>query len=91
MFKSISRGIGALAMICILLAPTVSWAQQAPDRLGRAPEGWSSYFSPELQLSFAYPGHWRILLPSTQVVQEPLSGENPCLDPPQILKDTRWR
>jgi murein DD-endopeptidase MepM/ murein hydrolase activator NlpD len=75
MFKSISRGIGALAMICILLAPTVSWAQQAPDRLGRAPEGWSSYFSPELQLSFAYPGHWRILLPSTQVVQEPLSGE----------------
>lgn len=75
MNKSISRGIGALAMICILLAPTVSWAQQAPDRLSRAPEGWSSYFSPELQLSFAYPGHWRVLLPSTQVVQEPQSDE----------------
>ena len=36
MFKSISRGVVALATICILLAPTVSWAQQAPDRLGRA-------------------------------------------------------
>jgi hypothetical protein len=39
MYKSISRGVVALAMICILLAPTVSWAQQAPDRLATSRKG----------------------------------------------------